>query len=121
MLFASELFSVPALSIHPPEVFEGEHFNITCQIDIFASVRIQREDIKYFIFKEKTPVISNYRYSNTASNVTNGKYMCVAKANDIIKESSSVLFRAKGRQSLVINSLGTHNKNLINIKQVKIC
>ncbi|XP_056315850.1 platelet endothelial cell adhesion molecule [Danio aesculapii] len=91
----NELFSVPVLSIQPPEVFEGEHFNITCQTDIFASVRIQREDIKYFIYKEKNVVVSNYRYSNTARNVTNGKYMCVAKANGIIKESSSVLFRAK--------------------------
>ncbi|XP_068078052.1 platelet endothelial cell adhesion molecule isoform X4 [Danio rerio] len=91
----NQLFSVPALSIHPPEVFEGEHFDITCHTDIIASVRIQREDIKYFIYKEKTLVISNYRYSNTARNVTNGKYMCVAKANGIIKESSNVLFRAK--------------------------
>jgi len=94
-IFASEIFSIPSLSIHPGEVFEGEHFDIRCQISSLAS-RIQREDIKYSIFRDDTFVIKDNRYSGTASKATNGKYVCKAEANGIIKESSMLLFGAKG-------------------------
>ncbi|XP_051996677.1 platelet endothelial cell adhesion molecule isoform X3 [Xyrauchen texanus] len=90
-----ELFSMPVLSITPPKVFEGEHFNIRCHVKSFASERIQKDDIKYSIFKDNTPKISNDRYSDTASRATNGKYMCSAKANGIIKESWAEIFEAK--------------------------
>ncbi|XP_056102126.1 platelet endothelial cell adhesion molecule isoform X2 [Rhinichthys klamathensis goyatoka] len=89
-----EIFSIPFLSIHPDEVFEGEHFDIRCQISSLAS-RIQREDIKYSIFRDETFVIKDNRYSGTASKATNGKYVCKAEANRIIKESSMLLFGAK--------------------------
>ncbi|XP_048054063.1 platelet endothelial cell adhesion molecule isoform X2 [Megalobrama amblycephala] len=90
-----ELFSVPVLSIHPDEVFEGENFTISCNISSFASEKIQREDITYSIFRDKTSVINNNKYSGIAGKVTNGKYMCMAKANEITKESQGVLFGAK--------------------------
>lgn len=96
---------MPVLSIHPAEVFEGENFTISCNISSFASEKIQREDITYSIFRDKTSVINNNKYSGSAGKVTNGKYMCMAKANEITKESQGVLFGAKGRQCLVIHSV----------------
>lgn len=98
-IFASEIFSIPFLSIHPAKVFEGEHFAITCQIRSFAS-RIQREDIKYSIFRDKTLVINDNRYNGTAGKATNGNYVCKAEASRIIKESSMLLLGAKGMQCL---------------------
>ena len=98
-IFASEIFSIPFLNILPAKVFEGEHFVITCQIRSFAS-RIQREDIKYSIFRDKTLVINDNKYNGTAGKVTNGKYVCKAEANRIIKESSMLLLGAKGIQCL---------------------
>lgn len=98
-IFASEIFSIPLLIIDPTEVFEGEHFTIRCQISSLAS-RIQREDIKYSIFRDETVVINDDRYSGTAGKATNGKYVCKAEANRIIKESSVLLLGAKGRQCL---------------------
>ncbi|XDV35979.1 hypothetical protein PO909_005835 [Leuciscus waleckii] len=89
-----EIFSIPFLSIHPAEVFEGEYFAITCQIRSLAS-RIQREDIKYSIFRDKTLVINDNGYNGTAGKATNGKYVCKAEANRIIKESSMLLLGAK--------------------------
>lgn len=100
-VFASELFSVPVLSIHPAEVFEGENFTISCQISSFASEKIQREDITYSIFRDKTSVINSNKYSGTAGKVTNGEYWCTANANGITKKSQRELFGAKGRQCLV--------------------
>ncbi|XP_067315567.1 platelet endothelial cell adhesion molecule isoform X3 [Pseudorasbora parva] len=90
-----ELFSIPVLSIPSEEVFEGEHFTISCQISSFASERIQSKNITYLIFRDKTLVIRNNSYSDTAGKVTNGKYMCKAEAKEIIKESLAVVFRAK--------------------------
>ncbi|XP_050968140.1 platelet endothelial cell adhesion molecule [Labeo rohita] len=86
-----ELFSMPVLSIHPAEVFEGERFNITCQIHSFASERIQRGDISYSILRDKTPVIN----SGIAGKASNGEYICIAKAKGIVKESRKVLIKAK--------------------------
>uniref|UniRef100_A0A671PZE2 Si:dkey-237i9.8 n=1 Tax=Sinocyclocheilus anshuiensis TaxID=1608454 RepID=A0A671PZE2_9TELE len=90
-----ELFSMPVLIINPAEVFEGEHFTISCQINSFASEKIQRDDIKYSIFGDKTLVIKDNRYSGTAGKASNGKYMCIAEAKGIIKESGRVLFEPK--------------------------
>lgn len=90
---------MPVLSIHPAEVFEGERFNITCQIHSFASERIQRGDISYSILRDKTPVIN----SGIAGKASNGEYICIAKAKGIVKESRKVLIKAKGRQCLLIH------------------
>ncbi|KAK2889082.1 hypothetical protein Q8A67_014457 [Cirrhinus molitorella] len=90
-----ELFSMPVLSIHPAEVFEGELFNISCHINNFASERIQMNAIKYSIFQDKTPVIDDKTYSGTAGKASNGKYMCTAEAKGIFKESTMVLFETK--------------------------
>uniref|UniRef100_A0A673JZ69 Si:dkey-237i9.8 n=1 Tax=Sinocyclocheilus rhinocerous TaxID=307959 RepID=A0A673JZ69_9TELE len=94
-MFPLELFSMPVLIINPAEVFEGEHFTISCQINSFASEKIQRDDIKYSIFGDKTLVIKDNRYSGTAGKASNGKYMCIAEAKGIIKESGRVLFEPK--------------------------
>lgn len=96
---------MPVLSIHPAEVFEGENITISCQISSFASEKIQREDITYSIFRDKTSVIKSNKYSGTAGKGTNGKYVCMAKANGITKESQEVLFGAKGRQCLHPSSI----------------
>ncbi|KAF4112107.1 platelet endothelial cell adhesion molecule isoform X1 [Onychostoma macrolepis] len=90
-----ELFSMPVLSFHPAEVFEGERFTISCQIKSFASEKIRRDDIRYSIFQDKIPVINGSRYSGTAGKASNGKYICVAEAKEIIKESRRELFEAK--------------------------
>ncbi|TRY56334.1 hypothetical protein DNTS_034952 [Danionella cerebrum] len=87
------------------EVFEGEHFNVSCRSDNFASERIQLEDIKYSIFKDKSQVVSEDVYSATAGKDTNGKYMCMADASGIIKESSNILFRAKVPEITVVGSV----------------
>lgn len=89
---------MPVLSIHPAEVFEGEHFTISCQINSFASERIQRDDIRYSIFQDKIPVINGSRYRGTAGKASNGQYICVVDAKGIIKKSGRELFEAKGRQ-----------------------
>ncbi|XP_051754053.1 platelet endothelial cell adhesion molecule isoform X3 [Ctenopharyngodon idella] len=89
-----ELFSVPVLSIHPAEVFEGENFTISCQISSFDSEEIQR-NITYSIFRDNTIIINSNNYSDTAGKVTNEEYMCKAEANRITKESQRVLFGAK--------------------------
>ncbi|XP_057183072.1 platelet endothelial cell adhesion molecule isoform X2 [Triplophysa rosa] len=90
-----ELFSVPVLSISPAQVFEGEYFIVTCQVNSFASERIQRDEIKYSIFRDDALLIREGSYSVTASKETNGKYTCKAEANVISKKSWSLVFEAK--------------------------
>ncbi len=89
---------MPVLSIHPAEVFEGENFTISCQINSSASERIQKDDIRYSIFQDKIPVINGSTYRGTAGKASNGLYICVAEAKGIIKKSGRELFEAKGKQ-----------------------
>ncbi|XP_073708083.1 platelet endothelial cell adhesion molecule [Garra rufa] len=90
-----ELFSKPVLSIHPAEFFEGELFTLSCQINNFALERIQRNDIKYSIFRDKTPVKNDNTYSGTAGKASNGNYTCIAEAKGIVKVSMKMKFEAK--------------------------
>ncbi|XP_056588053.1 platelet endothelial cell adhesion molecule isoform X3 [Triplophysa dalaica] len=90
-----ELFSVPVLSISAAQVFEGESITVTCQVNSFASERIQSDEIKYSIFRDDALLIREGNYSVTASKETNGKYMCKAEAKSISKKSWSLVFEAK--------------------------
>ncbi|XP_043098140.1 platelet endothelial cell adhesion molecule isoform X3 [Puntigrus tetrazona] len=90
-----ELFSMPALSIHPAEVFEGEPFTISCEINNISSERIQKDEIRYSIFQDQTSVINGSKYNGIAGKASNGKYMCVAEAKGIIKKTEMDRFEAK--------------------------
>lgn len=93
-----ELFSKPVLTITPPEVFEREQFTVTCSSSEFASERIERRDVTFFIYRYKQKLHShNGTYITTASTETNGNYTCTAQVNDTIKWSRSVFLTAKGR------------------------
>lgn len=99
---------MPVLSISAAQVFEGENITVTCQVNSFASERIQSDEIKYSIFRDDALLIREGNYSVTASKETNGKYMCKAEAKSISKKSWSLVFEAKGGECLSVSAVFAH-------------
>lgn len=97
-LNVKELFSRPVLTITPGEVFEGQRLAITCESYEFASERIQRDAVKYYIYRNEhlvTPGAFDGTYTATAGSETNGNYTCKAQARNINKWSQHRIFSAK--------------------------
>ncbi|XP_022530947.2 platelet endothelial cell adhesion molecule isoform X2 [Astyanax mexicanus] len=97
-LNVKELFSHPVLTITPDEVYEGQQLTITCESYEFASERIQKDAVKYYIHRNEqlvTPGAFDGTYTTKAGSETNGNYTCKAQVRNISKWSQNQIFRAK--------------------------
>lgn len=101
----TELFSKPQLTVKPVDIFEGDHFQLTCSVSIYVPEKISNESIKFSIYKHNKEITSSDTYMTVAQPSKNGNYTCKAQAaslaHNFIKESQTVVVKAKGESSRV--------------------
>ncbi|KAI4822844.1 hypothetical protein KUCAC02_008369 [Chaenocephalus aceratus] len=94
-----ELFSKPQLTVKPVDIFEGDHFQLTCSVSIYVPEKISNESIKFSIYKHNKEITSSDTYMTVAQPSKNGNYTCKAQAaslaHNFIKESQTVVVKAK--------------------------
>lgn len=94
-----ELFSKPQLTVKPTDIFEGDHFNLTCSVSIYDHEKIESEAMQFSIYKDNVKVASADTYMTEAQPSENGNYTCKAKyashKRTIMKESQTRTVKAK--------------------------
>ncbi|KAK6311919.1 hypothetical protein J4Q44_G00175830 [Coregonus suidteri] len=90
-----ELFSKPVLVMEPRDVFEGELFTLNCYTDRNSPEIINIWDMKYSLYRNQVLLTSGGNYSATAHPSLNGNYSCQAQAQDIFKNSTQIVLKAK--------------------------
>ncbi|KAL6102687.1 pecam1 [Pungitius sinensis] len=94
-----ELFSKPQLTMQPTDLFEGDRFQLTCSVSIYAPERIRNEIIRFAIHRDGANLTAAPAYAAVAKPSQNGNYTCAAEATAL---SDAVV--AKGSQALVVRA-----------------
>ncbi|KAG7238230.1 hypothetical protein INR49_031145 [Caranx melampygus] len=96
----TELFSAPALTMSPAEVFQGESMTISCRSQNVAYERIKVEDLIYNLEPQDNSLSGGSEFPRRG--VFSGKapfmefnYTCVAQAKGIMKHSQTLTVRPK--------------------------
>lgn len=99
-LLFSELFSKPQLTVEPADVFEGEHFTLTCSVNIYVPERISNQSMRFSYYRDNNLVTTANNYYTAAHPSKNGNYTCKAQArsfaHSFVKESPTLILKAKG-------------------------
>ncbi|XP_019113124.2 platelet endothelial cell adhesion molecule isoform X1 [Larimichthys crocea] len=93
-----ELFSKPRLVVEPIDIFEGEHFRLTCSVTIHEPEKINNT-MRFTIYKDNVKLRSAMTYDAVAGPSVNGNYSCKAhaatSAHSFVKESKTVVVKTK--------------------------
>lgn len=93
-----ELFSKPRLSVQPMEIFEGDHFMLTCSVSVFFPDKIDNDTMKFSIYRNNK-LIGAKTYRAVARPSENGNYTCKVEVASLtqyfVKESKTVVVKAK--------------------------
>lgn len=88
--------------------FEGDRFKLNCSVAKYARERIDRESIKFAIYKNNVKLNNEDTFISVAHPQNNGNYSCKAQAasqtHSFVKESEKVVVEAKGE------SLNSHHE-----------
>lgn len=97
---SAELFSKPRLSLQREEVFEGDHFKLSCNVTVYVPDRIAANTLRYSIYKDNIEVTRSNSFANVAQPSKNGNYTCKVQApsgsSSLVKESPTLVVKAKG-------------------------
>lgn len=97
---SSELFSKPRLSLEREDVFEGDHFKLSCNVTVYVPDRIAANTLQYSIYKDNIAVTRLNSFANVAQPSKNGNYTCKVQApsglRSLVKESPTLVVKAKG-------------------------
>ncbi|XP_072240264.1 platelet endothelial cell adhesion molecule isoform X4 [Leuresthes tenuis] len=90
-----ELFSVPTLSMRPPEVFQREPMTLTCRSDRVAHERLDGSQLNYTLYPVESliPRGSGVFFGKALLNDFN--YTCAAQAKGVEKYSKTLTVRPK--------------------------
>ncbi|XP_074553644.1 platelet endothelial cell adhesion molecule isoform X1 [Halichoeres trimaculatus] len=104
-----ELFSKPTLTLEPINLFEGDRFQLTCSVTIYAPERMDNESIKYSIYKNNVKLTNEATFISMAHPEKNGNYSCKAQATSLsrsfVKESQKLVVKAKVPVSIPVLSV----------------
>ncbi|XP_068583098.1 LOW QUALITY PROTEIN: platelet endothelial cell adhesion molecule [Cebidichthys violaceus] len=92
----TELFSVPTLTMSPPEVFQREYMTLTCKSESSASERLDGEELTYALDPPGSLLLPKGTgvFSGTAL-LNEFNYTCVARAKGVVKRSETLTVRPK--------------------------
>lgn len=111
MFALPELFSKPHLSVEPLDIFEGEHFGLTCSVDINYPEKVSRESLQFSIYKDNVSLNTSDTYSAMASPDRNGNYTCKVQSSSLAlslaKESQTISVKAKGESLTELHWVGS--------------
>lgn len=87
----------------PVDIFEGDHFQLTCSVNIYVPEKFSNESMRFSIYKNNVKLTSTETYTSVAHPSKNGNYTCKAQAasltHSFVKESKTVVVEAKGESS----------------------
>ncbi|XP_075879958.1 platelet endothelial cell adhesion molecule isoform X1 [Nelusetta ayraudi] len=94
-----ELFSKPRLSLEREDVFEGDHFKLSCNVTVYVPDRIAANTLRYSIYKDNIEVTRSDSFASMAQPSKNGNYTCKVQApsglSSLVKESPTLVVKAK--------------------------
>lgn len=97
-----ELFSKPVISITPKDVFEDQHFNLSCRSFNISEKHMASRNVKYTLYKDNKRLIDGY-FTALASKANSGIYYCEAFAKGITKVSMPLVVNVKGKQTIELS------------------
>lgn len=80
----------------PKDVFEEEHFNLSCRS---FNISETSRDVEYTLYKDNKPLIDRHFFTTLASKDSSGSYYCQAKAKGITKDSMPLVINVKGKRT----------------------
>lgn len=106
-LTPTELFSKPLLTLKPADLYEGERFELSCSISIYAPDRIDVNKTKYTYYKDNKELTTSNTYVSVAHPERNGNYTCKVTAVSFHRtfhyKSQTLHVQAKGKSSCARN------------------
>lgn len=84
----------------PKNVFEEQHFNLSCRSFNISETHIASKDVMYSLYKDKKHLRNGHFFQTLASKVSSGTYYCKAEAKGITKESMPLDINVKGKQTI---------------------
>ncbi|XP_026181684.1 platelet endothelial cell adhesion molecule isoform X2 [Mastacembelus armatus] len=94
-----ELFSKPRLIMEPKDIFDGDHFKLTCSVSIYVPEKISNETMLFAIYKDNIRLNNSNTYTDEAKPNKNGNYTCKVQAGPLgyhfLKESQKLVVKAK--------------------------